>query len=164
MKPSGPILSFERRVFFFLNYGFYFISNDWPTQVICFFLTQFWWACICLENCLFLLGCQICWHVTVHSILLWIFFFFLYFCGIRCNFSSFISYVVYLNLLSFLLGEPGQRFVSFLYPFKEPPLRFISSIAFSICIFFISSLICVISFFLLTLGFVCSSLSDSFRW
>ena len=62
--------------YLFLNYGFYFISNDWPTQVICFFLTQFWWACICLENCLFLLGCQICWHVTVHSILLWIFFFF----------------------------------------------------------------------------------------
>ena len=129
---------------------------------MCFFLTQFWWACMCLKNCPFLLGCQICWHLTVHSILLWIFFF--NFCGISCNFSSFISYFIYLDLLSFLLGEPGQRFVNFIYPFKEPSLSFISSIAFSICIFFISSLIFVISFFLLTLGFVCSSLSDSFRW
>ena len=39
-----------------------------------------------LETCSFFLGCQICWHIIVHSILL----FFLYFCGISCYFASFI--------------------------------------------------------------------------
>ena len=67
------------------------------------------------------LGCEICWHVIVHNILL----FFFNFCSISCDFSSFISYIVYLGLFSFLLGEPGQRFVSFVYPFKEPDLGFI---------------------------------------
>ena len=40
-------------------------------------------------------------------------------------FSSLISYFVYLGSLSFLPGEPGQRFVNFVYPFKEPTLGFI---------------------------------------
>ena len=33
--------------------------------------------------------------------------------------------IVYLGSLSFLLGEPGQRFVNFVYLFKEPALGFI---------------------------------------
>ena len=33
-------------------------------------------------------------------------------------------YFVYLDSLSPLLGEPGQRFVNFVYPFKEPALVF----------------------------------------
>ena len=34
-----------------------------------FFLTQFWQA-VFLETCSFLLGCPICWHIIVHTILL----------------------------------------------------------------------------------------------
>ena len=45
---------------------------------------------------------------------------FLCFCGISYDFSSCISYFVYLDLCSFLLGEPDQRFVSIVYPVKEP--------------------------------------------
>ena len=91
---------------------------------------------------------------------------YLYFCSISCDFSSFISYFVYLGLLSFLLGEPGQRFVNFVYPFKEPALGFTDffSIVFLIFILFISSLTFISSFLLLTSGFVCFSFSNSFRW
>ena len=44
---------------------------------------------------------------------------------VSIDFSSFISYFVYLGLLSFHLGEPGQRFVNSFYPFKESALGFI---------------------------------------
>ena len=62
-----------------------------------------------------------CWHTTVHSILSW----FLYFCGIHCDFFFFISDFVYLGFFSPLLGESGQRFVNLVYLFKEPALGFI---------------------------------------
>ena len=47
----------------------------------------------------FFLACQICWHIIVHSILLWS----LYFCGISWDFSFFISYFVFsgFSLFSF---------------------------------------------------------------
>ena len=71
------------------------------------------------QNLSFLLGCQICWHMvfysqhslTVFHIILW-------------DFSFFISYFVYLGSLSFHLGGPVQRFVNFVYLFKEPALGF----------------------------------------
>ena len=53
-----------------------------------------------------------------------IFFFFLCFCSISCYFSFFVSYFVYLGSL-FFLGEPGHRFVDFVYPFKTLALGFI---------------------------------------
>ena len=65
------------------------------------------------------LGCEICWHVIVHNLSL-----FFNFCSISCDFSSFISYIVYLGLFSFLIGEPGWRFVNFVYPFREQALGF----------------------------------------
>ena len=40
-------------------------------------------------------------------------------------FFFFISYFVYLGSVSFFLGEPGQRFVDFVYPFKMLALGFI---------------------------------------
>ena len=64
--------------------------------------------------------------------------------------------------LSFLLGEPGQRIVHFVYPFKEPDLGLTDF--FKISILFISSLIFIIYFLLLTFGFLRSSFSNSFRW
>ena len=57
----------------------------------------------------------------------------LYFCGIG-YLSFFISYFVYLGPLSFLLGEPGQRFVNFVCPFKKPDLGFID---FFYCYFYL---------------------------
>ena len=71
---------------------------------------------------------------------------------------------VYLGFFSPLLGESEKRFVNFVYIFKEPALLVIFCIVLWICILFISSLIFMISFLLLSLGFVCSSFSHSFRW
>ena len=56
------------------------------------------------------------WCVIIHSNLLW----FLCFCGVSCNFSSFIS-----DFISLYLHEFGLRFTNFAYLFKEPVLRFI---------------------------------------
>ena len=83
---------------------------------------------------------------------------FLYFCSVGCYVSFSTSYFVYLGVLS-LLGEHGQRFVNLVYPFKEPALGFIDVFLLFILtsIVFISSHILIIPFFLLTLGFVCSS-------
>ena len=67
---------------------------------------------------------------------------------------------------SILLGEPGLRFVNFVYPFKESALDlivFFFSIVF-LSLYFISSLIFIILFLLLSFYFVCSSFSNSFKW
>ena len=85
------------------------------------------------------------------------FFFFLHFCAICCYFSSFTSYCVYLDLLSFLLGEPGYRFVNFVYLLKNQALRFTVLFLFVLTSsLLISFPIFIISFFLLTLGSLCS--------
>ena len=112
-----------------------------------------------LETFPFLLGCRICWHVIIPSIPLWFFVFLQY---------QLLSLLFHLLLclfgFSFLLVELGQQFVSLVYPFKEPALGFIEF--FFYCFLFssqfISSLIVIISF-VLTLGFVCSSFSNSFK-
>ena len=100
VKPSSPGLLFARFCFI--------IIKNCISLMICssylFLLDSVSADFMLLETCLFLLGFPICLHVTVHSSLLW---FFLYFCGICCYFSSFISYFVYLSPLSFLPGEPG---------------------------------------------------------
>ena len=95
-----------------------------------------------LESCPFLLDCWICWHIIVHSILLWCFVFLQY----QLCFLLF-HFLFYLDPLSFLLGEPGQRFVNFVYPFKEPALAFIDffSIVFNLYLFYFPSIF-IISF------------------
>ena len=88
---------------------------------------------------------------------------FLYFGSIHCDFSVFISDFVYLGFFSPFLGESSQRFVNFVYLFKEPGLGFIDFFnCFLIFILSISSLIFMISFLQLTLGVVCS-FSNPFR-
>ena len=111
VKPSGPGFLFIGSIFM----TFIFISSDrlfsWSVSYSVLACCKF------LESCLFLLGCQICWHTIVHSILLW----FLYFCNICCDFSFFTILFIWV-FSSPLLGESGQRFVNFAYFFKEPAL------------------------------------------
>ena len=57
--------------YFKKNYKFNFTSDP-SVQIVYFFLTQSLHT-VFLEICLFLLGCLICWHVTVRSILSWFF-------------------------------------------------------------------------------------------
>ena len=67
---------------------------------------------------------------------------FLYFCNISWDFSYFISYFLYFDFLSCLLGEPGQRFVNFVYPFEKTALGFIDffSTVFFLNLYFIAFL------------------------
>ena len=141
----------------FLNYRFYFASSDVCSNYL-FLLDSVLVGYMFLETCPFLLGCQICWHIVVHSIPLLFFVFLLYW--LLC--LLFIYYFVYLGSLSFLLGEPSQKFANLVYPFKEPALGFIDFFLLFFNLLFISSLIFIISFLLLTLCFVCSSFSSSF--
>ena len=87
---------------------------------------------------------------------------FLYFPNIRCDF--FISDSFIWVFFSSLLGEFVQRFVNFVYLFKEPALGFIFSFVFGSSISLISFQIFMICFLLLTLGFVYSSFSNYFRY
>ena len=63
---------------------------------------------------------------------------------VNWNYSFFTSYFVYLGAISFLLGESGQRFVNFVYPFKEPALGFVGFVFF-FNLYFLSTLIFIIS-------------------
>ena len=72
-----------------------------------------------LETCPFLLGCQICWHLIVHSILLWIFVFLQYL-------LRFILFHFLFCLFGFLLPLLGESGHSFFNLFKEPAFGFIN--------------------------------------
>ena len=119
-----------------------------------------------LESCPFLLGCQIYWHIIVHSILSW--FFCISVVSVVISPLSFRILFIWVFSLSFL-GSPDIGVLIFVYPFKEPALGFIDFFFlffFLISILFISSLVFIISFFLLTLGFLWSHLLFflSFSW
>ena len=143
--------------FFFCNYRFYFTSSDQSVQII-YFLIQFRWAVSINLSISSRLSNLLVFSCSYYSV-------FLYIYTISWYYSFFISYFVYLGSVSFLLGEPGQRFVYFVYPIKEPALGcFVEFFLLFSKSLFISSLILVISFLLLTLSSVCSPFSNSFRW
>ena len=118
-------------------------------------------GCKSLESFPFLLGFQICWHKIVRSIL-W---FCLFFCSIHRDFF-FISYFVYLFFFYLVFLLSLTRVLSILFTFTKNQLLvlLIFSIVSWISILLISSLMFIISFLMLTLGFACSSFSNSFRW
>ena len=77
---------------------------------------------------------------------------------------SFLILFIWVFSLLFLVKLASSLSI-FFYSFKEQALGFIDfSIVFWISVLLISSLIFMISFLLLTLGFVCSSFSNSFKW
>ena len=88
----------------------------------------------------------------------------LYFCDVSCIFSFSISNFIDLSSHCFFLMSLDKH-LSILFIFSEKQLlvSLIFSIVFFISISFISALIFMISFLLLTLGFVCSSFSSCFR-
>ena len=86
----------------------------------------------------------------------------LYFYGTGCNVSFFISLLIYLHLLSFVLVSPDKG-LSVLSFKKKLLVSLILLYCFSISILLISALTVVSSFFLLTLGLVCFSFSGCLR-
>ena len=110
-----------------------------------------------LESCPLLLGCQICWHRILHSILsfIFIYLFFLYFCSIHWDFSFFILIWV-LSLLFLVSLSRGLSILLFL-----SKTQLLVLLCFEYFIDFLSNLY---DFLLLTLGFVCSPFANSFWW
>ena len=123
-------------------------------------------GCLFLECCPFILGCQICWHITIHSILLLFLFFFFF--GISVvsveiyPFSLLILFI--LGSFSLILGESGQKLVNFVYAFRE--LLFILLIFFPIFnLYFIYFLSDLYHFFPSAyFKFCLLFFSNSFRW
>ena len=72
----------------------------------------------------------ICWHITVHSILLW-----LYLCIIDCDFSSFISYFVYLVLSLFFLMSQTKGLSILYFPKNQLLVSLIFSTVFFLFLF-----------------------------
>ena len=85
----------------------------------------------------------------------------LYFCDDGCNFSCFVSWILLIGVLSlFFLLSLAKGLSTLLIISKHQLLvSLIFSVVFFVSIWFILSLILMISFLLLTLVLVCSSLS-----
>ena len=73
----------------------------------------------------FFLSCPICWSITVHNIVI-------NFCItiVSVVISSLSFLILFIWVLCFLLGEPGQRFVDIVYPFKHQLLVFLIFLVF----------------------------------
>ena len=123
-----------------MHYIFNFFSSYQSVQMIYFFLSRFGGLYVPTKLAISS-GCQICWHIIVHSILLW--FIFLWYLLI---FLFFTSYFVYLGSSSWWVWPEVCQFC---LP-KELTLGFIIfSIIFCISSVLISFLIFIISFLLL---------------
>ena len=87
----------------FFDDCFNFLCCSWSVQVFCFFFIRFW-KILCsqkyvhLTQVLKFLGIQFLVVISYNP---------LYFCGIECNFSSFVSDFIYFGLLPFFLDESG---------------------------------------------------------
>ena len=134
------------------------ILTVWGDILLWFWLTFTWWLVV-----LSTFSCAYCllWK-NVYSGFLPIFkMSCLFFYGIHCYFSSFVSDFIRAFSLFFLVSLANSLLI---YLFKEPALRFFDVFyCFLVSISFISVLIFIISFLLLNLGFICSLFSSSFR-
>ena len=110
MKPLGPWILFLESI---LNWEILLTSSHWSVQIS----ISSWFSFS--ETCSFFIGCQICWHIIVHCTLM-VFVFLWY----RLLSLLFISYFVYLDPLSFFLGEPDQKFVNLVYTLSKNQLLF----------------------------------------
>ena len=132
---SHPVLDFCLWGVFLLNIQFHF---KW---LVCsnnlFLLDSVLACCMSLESYPFLLGCQICWHKIVHSIALWILYFFI----ICWDFSFFISYFIWVVSPFFVSLARGLSILSTLSKNQLLVWLIFLSIVFWISILLISSLI-----------------------
>ena len=164
----GGILQGSQPVLNFCLQGVFKITDSISFLVISLFklflLISVLAACMFLETCPFLLGSPICWLTYLHSILFSLslsFFFFVFlwyqlllllFHVLFCLFGS--------SLFFFMRLARGLSILSF----KKSAFGYIDLFNyFLISILFISSLIPVISFLLLTWSYLCSSFSNYFK-
>ena len=98
-------------------------------------------------NCPFLLGCQVFWQIIVHIFSLCV-------CvsAISVVISVIFHFLFYVGPFYFLLTEPVQKFINFVYTFKEPVWVLFFLLFFKPLLFFLFDRFT--SFLLLTLSFV----------
>ena len=107
---------------------------------------------------------HVCFHISWRTVLCTISYNPLYFCGISCNLSSFISNYVYLNpLFIFLMRLLKGLSILFIFSKKQLLDLLILRIVSVVSMSFNSAVILVISFLLLALGCLCCCSSCSYR-
>ena len=74
------------------------------------------------------------------------------------------SFLILFEFFSPLLSESGQRFVNFVYPFKEPAVGFINFLYFFLNLYFVDFLSNLYDFLPPTDFRFCCSFSNSSRW
>ena len=88
----------------------------------------------------------------------------LYFCSVSCDFSfSFLILLIYALSLFFLMSLAKGLSILFTFSKNQLLVLLLFAIVFFVSISFISALIFMISFLLLTLCFLCSSFSSCFK-
>ena len=152
VKPSAPGLLFVGRF-----YSFDFHACDGSVKIFYFFLVQFWNVMLFYEFIHFL---QVV-HFIVIQLLIVVSYDPLYFCVVCCDFSIFISNFVDLILLPFFLANGLS--ILFIFSKNQLLVQLIFAIVSFVSLSFISALIFMISFLLLTLGFFISFYSSCFR-
>lgn len=106
---SHPVVDFHLLKVFF----FFLITNSVALIVISLFklfLLDSVLTAVFPEICPFLLGCPICWHVTVHSIFLWS-----HLCSVSCYFFlfNFLFYLFWSSLFFLMNLTKGLSILSF---------------------------------------------------
>ena len=149
MKPSAPRIFFVER-FLITDSIFFTVIGLFKVSISSWFRL----ATLHISKKAFL-GCPICWHIKIHSSLLWSFVFL--WCQLLC---LCFHLWLYLRILPFTLRLAKGVSILFIF-FKKTAFHFIDffSIVFLVSILLISALISI-SFHLLTLGLVCSSSSS----
>ena len=113
-----------------------------------------------LRICPFLPGCPFYWHRVACSALRML-------CisavSVVTSPFSFLILLIWVLSLFFLMSLANGLSILFILSKSQPLVLLIFAIVFFVSVSFISALIFMISFFLLTLGFVCSSFCSSFR-
>ena len=112
-----------------------------------------------LRICPFLPGCPFYWHRVACSSLLGCF----DFCGVCCNFSFFISNFYWFESSPSFSWWVWLMVYQFCLSSQTTTFWFYWSLLLFSLFPFISALVFMISFLLLTLGFLCSCFSSSFR-
>ena len=155
MKTSGPGFFIIWRFFY---HNFNASTCDWSVHIFYFFL-------VVLEGCIFSECVRFFKVVNFVGVLFLVMdsYDLLYFCVVQCNFSLFISNYIDLSPIPFFHDKSGERFINFVYLLKQPAFSFIDLCYcfFNLYLIF-SDLIFMISFLLLTLGFVSASFLSCF--
>jgi len=131
------------------NHSFSFSTSGWSVDIFYFFLVLR--DCTFLRICPFLQGCLFYWHIIACCSLLWS----LYIFCVHYNFPFFfLILLIWALSLFFLISLSEGILILFIFSKNQLLVLLIFSIVFLVSMPFISALIFMLSWLLLTLSFV----------